>query len=320
MLTLRAAAAAAAALFAVLTGAVPAAAQDDVPWSVATADGEFGSDRVNYNYTLDPGEQLTDGLVVTNNGSAPLELAVYAADAFTTAQGKLDLLTRDTASTGVGAWVSPATGSVTVQPGQTSEVPFTLAVPAGATPGDRMGGIVTSLVQDGVERRVGIRIRLRVGGALAPGVLAEDVRVDYSGGDAVLTYTVHNTGNAIVAVRQSASVSGPFGSWSRAADPVADTPSLLPGEKWPVSVPVHGVVPAVWLTGSVTLTPLLTDAAGSTAVLPAVTTTGNGWAVPWVPLVIVLCGLVVVVFLVRRRTRNRKAAPREEPAEPVPTA
>ncbi|ROS38672.1 WxL protein peptidoglycan domain-containing protein [Amycolatopsis thermoflava] len=320
MLTLRAAAVAAAALFAVLTGAVPATAQDDVPWSVATADGEFGSDRVNYNYTLDPGEQLTDGLVVTNNGSGPLDLAVYAADAFTTTQGKLDLVTRDTASTGVGAWVSPAAGSVTVQPGQSSEVPFTLAVPAGATPGDRMGGIVTSLVQDGVERRVGIRIRLRVGGALTPGVSAEDVRVDYSGGDAVLTYTVHNTGNAIVAVRQSASVSGPFGSWAHAADPVADTPSLLPGEKWPVSVPVHGVVPAVWLTGSVTLTPLLTDAAGSTAVLPAVAVTTHGWAVPWVPLVIVLCGLAVVVFLVRRRTRNRRAAPREEPADPVPAA
>ena len=39
-----------------------------------------------------------------------------------------------------------------------------------------------------------------------------------------------------------------------------------------VSVPVHGVAPAVRLAAKVTLVPLLTDAAGSVSSLPAVET------------------------------------------------
>jgi hypothetical protein len=292
-----------------LTGtATVAHAQDDVPWTVGTAAGEFGADRDNYAYTVDPGGRLDDGLVITNHGTTPLALAVYGADAFTTAGGELDLVTRDTTSTGVGAWLHPRRDAVTVQPGQSTGLPFTLTVPDDATPGDHMGGIVTSLRRDGVERRVGIRVRLRVGGRLEPRLSVEDLRVAYAGtpnpfgaGDATITYTIHNTGDAIVAARQTASLSGPFGTGETAAGTIADSPQLLPGQTWQVSVPVRDVAPALRLTASVTLVPLLTDAAGSTAPLAAVETTAHGWAVQWTLLLVVGCVLVVVVLAFRRR-------------------
>ena len=76
-------------------GTGPAAAADgDVPWTVGTAAGDFGSGRQNYSYTLDPGGRLQDGLVVTNHGTTPLRLAVYAADGFTTKDGRFDLVTQ----------------------------------------------------------------------------------------------------------------------------------------------------------------------------------------------------------------------------------
>ncbi|MFB9688799.1 WxL protein peptidoglycan domain-containing protein [Amycolatopsis plumensis] len=316
----------AAAAFAGVT-AGPVAAQDGVPWTVTTAANDFGADRENFSYTADAGEQITDGLTIANHGTSPLELAVYGADAFTTGTGQLDLLAKTKPSTDVGAWVHPSTDHVTVQSGQATEVPFTVMVPADAKAGDHLGGILTSLTQGDVERRVGLRIRLRVGGDLRPGLSVENLDARYSGtanplgtGDATLTYTIRNTGNAIVTARQTAAVSGPFGSWRVQAQPLPDSPQLLPGETWQVTTPVHGVTPALYMAATVTLIPLLTDAAGSIAPLATADTTTHSWAVPWTLLTVILIGLVVVALVIRRRrrragrhtgTENREAGTRE---------
>ncbi|MBF8184839.1 DUF916 domain-containing protein [Nonomuraea sp. K274] len=292
-------------------GAGPAAAADgDASWTVSTAADDFGSGRPNYSYTLNPGGRLEDGLVVVNRGTTPLHLAVYAADAFTDERGRLDLVTKEAKPARVGAWVHPDRPDVTVRPGESAEVPFTVALPKDAAPGEYMGGIVTSLTP---ERRLGIRIRLRVGGELRPSLSVEDLRVRYAGtsnpfgkGDVTVTYTIHNTGNAILTGRQAVSLSGPFGRLG-AGRQIGDSPQLLPGDTWKVSVPVHGVAPALRLTGTVTLVPLLTDASGSIAPLAAAEATTHAWTIPWalLLLLVVVCGLVVagLAFLRRRRAR-----------------
>ncbi|WP_372671186.1 WxL protein peptidoglycan domain-containing protein [Amycolatopsis kentuckyensis] len=290
--------------------AAPAEAQE-TPWTVSTAANDFGAGRDNYSYTAAPGDRIDDGLVIANHGSVPLDLAVYAADAFTAESGQLDLLAHAKPSTGVGAWVHPAHDRVTVRPGQSAQVPFTLALPADATPGDHLGGILASLTQGDVERRVGLRIRLRVGGDLRPALAVENLDMRYSGtidplgtGDATLAYTIRNSGNAVVTARQSATATGPFGSLRVAADPIPDSPPLLPGETWQVTAAVHGVTPALYLAGTVSLVPLLTDAAGSTTPLSGVDTTAHSSAVPWTAvLFIVLCVLLIVFLVVRRRKR-----------------
>ncbi|MEV6897022.1 DUF916 domain-containing protein [Amycolatopsis sp. NPDC051372] len=303
------------------TGSQGTASQGTVPWAVSTADNEFGADRVNYSYTAEAGEQVHDGLKVVNNGTAPLELAVYTADAFTRPDGQVDLLARDKKSVGVGAWARAASDHLKLGPGESADVPFTVAVPAGTKAGDFLGGIVTSVQQGTVERRLGIRIRLRVGGDLTPALSVEDAHVDYSGtanpfgtGDATLSYTLHNTGNAITAARQSASVSSLFGAWTIPAAAIPDSPQLLPGETWHVSVPVHGVVPGVRVAADVSITPLLTDASGSVAPRDVVTGSAGGWAVPWTLLVVLVLLVLVVVFVVRR-LRKRRAGEEGSPVE-----
>ena len=153
-------------------------------------------------------------------------------------------------------------------------------------------------------------MRLRVGGPLKPSLSVENVGVHYSGGDATVTYTVHNTGNTILTARPAVSVSGPFGRLSVKAGKLADTPPLLPGEEAKASAAVRDVTPALRLTATVTLVPLLTDAAGSTAPLAAVKASGHGWAVPWLPLVavIALCALVAAGLALRPRRRQRVPA------------
>ncbi|GED86366.1 WxL protein peptidoglycan domain-containing protein [Streptomyces sp. 6-11-2] len=304
-----------------LTGlrATPAAAEGgDVTWTVRTAPNSYGADRSSFSYAVNPGGRVEDALVVSNRGKSPLTLAVYAADGFTTDTGQLDLLTRDKKSVGVGAWVHAERKSVVLRPGKSVRIPFTVTVPGNATPGDYVGGVLTSLRQSdeaegiNVDRRLGIRVKLRVGGDLRPTLAVENLHVDYSGsanpfaaGDATVTYTIHNTGNAMLSARQTVSVAGPFGWLRTEAGGIPSPPELLPGESWKVKVPVHGVTPGVSLTATATLIPLLTDASGSTTSLDPVRATAHGWAVPWTLLLLLVLLIAVIAGAVVRARRGR---------------
>lgn len=308
----------------VAAGAAPASAADgDVSWAVRTAANNFGSERQNYSYALDPGGSLQDALVVVNHGSAPIDLAVYAADGFTSAAGQLDLAAGDAQPAAIGSWVHASASTVRVPPGESVDVPFTLALPDNAPPGDYLGGIVTSLTSldatagFNVDRRLAVRIRLRVGGDLAPGLSVENLTVQYGGtanplakGEANVSYTIRNTGNVILSARQDVAISGPFGRLRVQGDAPADSPVLLPGDTWAVSVPIDGVAPALRLSAAVTLTPLLTDAVGTTTALSAVKASAGAWAIPWTLLLLVItlgAGAAAGLVLARRRRAQAKA-------------
>lgn len=312
-----------AVLAATCLHARPAAAADgDVSWTVRTAANAYGDDRSSFSYGVNPGGTVEDAMVVANRSKSTLRLAVYASDGYTTDAGSLDLLTRDKKSVGVGAWVHTRVRTVTVRPGRTADIPFTVTVPKNATPGDHVGGILTSLKQTGagagihVDRRLGVRLALRVSGALTPRLAVEDPHVDYRGaagplskGEATVTYTVRNTGNAVLSGRQEVSVQGPFGLLRATSGKVPDTPALLPGERWKVTVPVPGIAPGVRLTAAAKVLPLLTDAAGSTTPLEPVEATAHTWAVPWtlVLLLLLLVFLAAAAVVVVRRARRRRA-------------
>jgi len=310
------------AVVAALSSAPPALADEgDVTWTVRTASNSYGNDRSSYSYSVNPGGTLHDAVVVANRGKDPLNLNVYTADGFTTGAGQLDLRNHDDKQVGVGAWVRGAQSTVAVQPGKTAQVPFTVTIPRNATPGDYVGGIVTTLTQPddaagiNVERRLGIRIKLRVSGDLKPALTVEDLHLDYAGtfnpfakGHATVSYTIHNTGNATLSAQQAVTVEGPFGWLKTGAATIAAPPELLPGESWKVSVPVKSVAPAFDVAVTASLTPLLTDASGSTTSLDKVSTTVHGFVVPWTLLVVVLIlvALIVGAVYLSRRTRSHR--------------
>jgi hypothetical protein len=313
------------ALLAALTLLAPqpahaAAGDDDVTWTVRTASNSYGATRTSFRYTVGAGTQLSDAIVVTNRGDEPLDLGVYAADGFTTDAGQLDLRLPGQKQRGVGAWVKTSTATITVAPGETREVPFQVAVPKGSAPGDYVGGIVTTLTQPGqasginVDRRLGIRIALRVSGALNPALAVTDARAHwhggvnpFAGGDATLSYTIRNTGNTTLSATQAASASGPFGLFHAKAGKIPAPPALLPGESRKVTVPLTGVAAAFWFTATAKVTPLFVDAAGSTNPLAPVSAMATGAAVPWMLIVIVLviAGLALGGGWLQRRRRAR---------------
>ena len=298
---------------------------DDASWTVRTASNDFGASRTSYGYTIEPGTSVSDGIVITNRGTQSIDLDLYAIDGYTSDDGQLALLVGGEESQGVGLWAVPANGHVTVDAGQVATVPFTVTIPENATPGDYAGGIVTSLtVPDqatgvNVDRRLAVRLDLRVGGELAPALSVDDVRVAWSGGwnpfsgaDATMTYTVHNTGNVAASADQAAQIAGVFGWFPHDAEAIEPAPKLLPGEEWTQTVTIRDVPAMVLLTASATLTPLITDAAGSTSPLDPVSASTIGWAVPWTLLILLALLAVAAVLFFRGRSTRRESRKQAE--------
>ncbi|GAA2367464.1 WxL protein peptidoglycan domain-containing protein [Dactylosporangium salmoneum] len=300
---------------------VPARLDDSVSWGVTPAVNTFGSGRAHFDYTLDAGASLSDAMVVANHSAKAITLRVYASDAFTTHNGGIDLLPTGAKSTDVGIWVKAESDSVTLQPGQSATVPFTLSVPTNATPGDHSGGLVTTLVDEAgangvrVEHRLGSRVYVRVNGALHPALTVADIHADYSGtinpagtGSVRVSYTVRNTGNVRLSAGQSVTVEGPFGLLSRDAA-VANLPEILPGNALTNTVTVTGVWPATRMTAQIKLTPV---ASGGSKPVPTNPESGSAslWAPPWGQLIVlvVIAGLVVGVITLRRRQKRRMDA------------
>ncbi len=316
----------------VLTGAqfqASPAQADDTTWAVRTEANAQGADRTSYGYTIRPGETISDGLVIVNRSEKPLDLGVYASDGFTTDSGGFDLQPGGSEKKSLGSWVLPQQERVTVNPNESVTVPFTVTVPSNATPGDYAGGIVTSMAGDApgaqaqgvtVDRRLGIRMTLRVDGPLKPTLAIDDPHLVWSGGlnpfaggETEVEYTIRNTGNTVIGSLDEVTVGGPFGWFPVTAENLEKIPSLLPGESWTQKVKLSSVPPLMFLTASTTVTPSATDAAGSSSPLPTVTVTSSGWAVPWTLLVIIVAIILLVIFGLRfRRGRKEKQKAKED--------
>ncbi|MFE5290612.1 WxL protein peptidoglycan domain-containing protein [Isoptericola sp. NPDC056618] len=324
----RAAAAAVLATAAVAVAALvlpaPAAAHaatDDLTWSLAPKDGAQGAGRANFAYDVEPGERVRDVLVVTNRSAAPLELSVYGTDAVTTPSGHLDLLPADQEPADLGSWLALDAGddgTVTIEPGESADVPFALRVPDEVTPGDHAGGVVTSLRQqvgDGalsVDRRLALRVHARVGGALAPGLAVSDVDVvvhpnanPVGATRATVTYTLANTGNARVVPTETVRLTGPGASAVAGGEPADE---LLPGAVVRRTVQVDGVRPTFRVAADVRADGLVVGVGGGGAT--TATGTAAGWAVPWALLgVVVLVVAAAVGWPLWRSRRTREVVP-----------
>ena len=290
---------------------VTPAAADDIGWSVQPANSATGT-RSYFGYELAPGEQLTDTVRVTNRAATPTTFTVYGTDAYTTVDGGFDLLAAKTPPRDIGSWIALAAKAYTVPGNGHLDIPFRLAVPTNASPGDHAGGVIASVVTPGtsgdgqqvnIDRRVAARVYLRVSGPTSPSLRTESVRVSYDGGDMTVAYQLHNTGNLRITGVSRVRITGPFGI-GLARTPDAEVPELLPGATISVTERVTGVAPAFRLDASVEVEPASADGR-----LPAVVRSAGVWAVPWTVLLVVLVLVAgLVAWRLVRRVRRRRAA------------
>ncbi|QAY71274.1 WxL protein peptidoglycan domain-containing protein [Xylanimonas protaetiae] len=323
----------AAALLALAAPAVaddtPAAEPAPTTWQVAPSGQGGPGQRPYFVLEAAPGAVVSDVVGITNLSTQEITLRVFATDARTAASGDFDLLASAQEPQDVGAWttfdspdVAPD-GTLTLPARSRVDVPFHITIPANATPGDHVGGIVTSLPsvrttgtgeQVVVDARVAARTYLSVTGDLVPRLQVGDVRAHRTGsfwnpfdGDVEVTWTVTNTGNLRLTGTQHVAVDGVLG-WGAADAAGPALPELLPGSAVEQTATLHGVPAAVLLTLTGSLQPV--DATGRVAAVTAVPFTATLHAFPWVAL-LALALLAALGWLVVRAVRRRRATARQ---------
>lgn len=294
---------------------------EDFVWAVQPSGPGGPSGRSQFVYDATPGQQLTDHVAITNLSRAELTVTVYGTDAFNSAEGGFALLPASQKPVDLGAWTAvTGAGTFSVAAGKQVVLPFTVTVPANATPGDHAGGIIASVAQArtgdngqvvNVDRRVAARVYLRVAGTLTPALLVDELQVSrdaswnpFGGSTVTVTYRLRNTGNVRVTATAGVRMSGPFG-WTLATTDRLAVPELLPGNAITVTEQITGLPAPVRMVATVTVEP-------STMEVPLEPTTRTAviWAVPWplVGLLLVLAAATLFLSL-RRRVRARPTPP-----------
>ncbi len=304
-----------------VTPALAAADADTPPavrWSVSPADESGPDGRIAVEHDIDPGESVSDHFAVRNVSDVQVTFRLAAADGFFTRNGRFDMLPADKESVGSGTWIS-IPDDVTVDPGETVVVPFEVAVPETAEPGDHAAGITASVLsvqsgEDGasvgVESRVGFRVLTRVTGELEPRAVVNDVAGTYAlswnplrPGEVTVTFDVANEGNTRLLAEGVVDVGG-----QRVTFPADDEirQELLPGDTRSLSAVVRDVWPLFLVPARVVLDPVVLTMDGETSQLAPVESEVLVWAVPW-PQLIVLVGFALLVgAIVWGRVRSRK--------------
>jgi len=120
--------------------------------------------RGYFVYALAPGAGTSGAVIVSNVGTATGTVKLYTADG-TTGATTGTVYKTNSAPTGAGSWVKLAASSFSLAPGAHRQVSFTVHVPAGAKPGQWVGGIVAeashrvSTQKSGQKAKVQITIR-----------------------------------------------------------------------------------------------------------------------------------------------------------------
>jgi hypothetical protein len=303
---------------------VPTAAIADDTQSFSgapSANGMADTKRSRFQFSMGPGQSITDEYYVINNGTVAQHIVVYPTDAFNADNGDFALFAATDEPRDVGTWISfdgQTKLELDLEPGKSQVIPFQVTVPADARPGDHVGGIVASVLSpDGqvrLERRVATRLYVRVSGDLQPGftigalTTSYDATINPFNGTVKATFTLTNSGNVVLGAKATSSVTGLFGI-PLSGEVVKDIPELFPGATRSYTVEIPGVWQWIWANVKVSLVAVPADGDRPVGAMPSTQRDAPVWGVPWVLLVVVL--ILLVVFLFRRsmkRANEKRAA------------
>jgi hypothetical protein len=114
-------------------------------------------------FNLQQSATIQSQVRVTNTGTARGSVALYPVDATTGQTSGVVYLSRGEPRTDVGAWVTVGTQQLTLDPGQSQTVAFTLTVPPSVRPGQHVGGLVGEnlAIQEGSPSNGGVQINIQ---------------------------------------------------------------------------------------------------------------------------------------------------------------
>lgn len=271
--------------------------------------------RAYFRMTADRGATVRDKVTIKNLDARTTTFQLYGTDGYNTPRdGGFAVRNKSERMTGVGAWTRLDRTEVTVPGGGEVTVPFTLAVPEGAEPGDHPGAIVALDTHLGsadgngvaVQQAVGARVYLKVNGARVRGLRIDDVKFRYTAPlvpgakrAATLSYALVNSGNVMLSPQVTLRAKGVFGHTAFEPPGRRLPAELLPGQR--VEVTQKWVGPPLVDWGHVEVT--ASDTAGDLVESAEVGYATVNWTV--VALTCLVLAGVVVWLVLRRRAAGR---------------
>lgn len=155
------------------------------------------------------GTILHEQVRVSNTGGTRGSAALYGVDATTGQTSGVVYEPKTAPRSDVGAWLTLTSQQVSLDPGQSQVVSFTVMVPQGARPGQHAGGIVaenlaieqgtpTSGVQINIQHQTIVAVQVNVPGALVERLEASKIAVGGSDGYQTLSLTLRNSGTQML--------------------------------------------------------------------------------------------------------------------------
>jgi len=173
-------------------------------------------------YEIDSGEQVSDGVVVSNASDEEKTIEVYATDAQTTNTGSFACRQQSEAVEETGSWIQLAEDEVTLEPRSQIVVDFDVIVPPSSEVGEYNACIAVAEVGAPQQRgeggvalrfRSALRLVVTVPGDILKELSFEGVTLDQgSNGEYAITAALQNTGNVSLDTKVATSLRGIFGT------------------------------------------------------------------------------------------------------------
>jgi len=171
----------------------------------------------------DLGQTYSWTLRATNVGAKTQEFYVVKRDISGLSEEGRPTFANTGEKTGLelAAWIEIASGPITIAPGETKDMPFSITVPRNASPGAHLGSIFLSsepvrpeTTGIGIGYQVATIISLRVAGDIAEEAMLREFRTDkiiYGKPEVNFITKIENLGNVIVKPRGPVEITNMFG-------------------------------------------------------------------------------------------------------------
>jgi hypothetical protein len=158
--------------------------------------------------SLKPGASVQSTVRVTNTGTARGNVALYPVDATTGQTSGIVYLSHRAPRSDVGAWMTVTAPQLTLNPGQSQTVAFTVVVPSGVRPGQHVGGLVAenlavqsasnNNVQISIQHLSIVAVQVNVPGLQSQHLEATSIQAGGAHNYQILFVTLHNVGTQMM--------------------------------------------------------------------------------------------------------------------------
>ena len=163
---------------------------------------------------------LSDAVIVANSTETTKVVKIYSVDSQSSSDGAFACAQEADEKKAVGSWINLEQSEITLEPGKSAKVPFTLTVPSNVDVGEHDGCIAVQAAdavsprdQNGISLsfRSALRVAVTVPGDLKSELSATSLQHTVVNDKLIITPSFKNTGNVSVDAQLTTQINSLFG-------------------------------------------------------------------------------------------------------------